>query len=200
VTASESRPRRKRLTVEDEEVWSAVTRTLKPLKPARIHVAEKPRVVAEVIKVETPRRRLAHAPPTYVPDLCRKPSAPRIQPIEDKLKRKLARGSLRADMKLDLHGMRQHEAHDALYSFIGRARGAGARIVIVVTGKGRGSRSDDGHGHGGGILQRMVRHWLAAPELRDRVIGFDEADAAHGGAGALYVRIRRDRSATGRDE
>ncbi len=188
--------RRPWLTPEDEEIWRTVTRTLKPLKPGR---AVKDRTNAPPPAAPSPAGRTVVSaavqtsarPPAPAP--VRKPP-PRIQPIEDKIKRRLARGRLSVDMKLDLHGMRQHEAHDALLGFIHRARGQGARIVTVVTGKGRGSRAEhDAHAHPGGVLQRMVRHWLAAPELRHCVIGFDEADAAHGGSGALYVRIRRDR-------
>ena len=190
--------RRPWLTPEDEEVWRAVTRTLKPLKPGR---AAKDRSNAPAPAVASPVGRtvvsvaspMASRPAAPAPAPVRKPP-PRMQPVEDKIKRRLARGRLSVDMKLDLHGMRQHEAHDALLGFIHRARAGGARIVTVVTGKGRGSRPEhEFHAQPGGVLQRMVRHWLAAPELRHCVIGFDEADAAHGGSGALYVRIRRDR-------
>jgi DNA-nicking Smr family endonuclease len=45
------------------------------------------------------------------------------------------------------------------------------------------------------VLRRQVPHWLALPELRDFVIGFEEAHLAHGGEGALYVRLRRQRGA-----
>jgi DNA-nicking Smr family endonuclease len=189
--------RRPWLTPEDEEVWRAVTRTLKPLKPGhatrdRANAPPPPASPAQSGRPATPMAALLAARP-QPPAPARKPP-PRIQPIEDKIKRRLARGRLSVDMKLDLHGMRQHEAHDALLAFIHRARGQGARIVTVVTGKGRGSRPEhEFHAQPGGVLQRMVRHWLAAPELRHCVIGFDEADAAHGGSGALYVRIRRDR-------
>ncbi len=193
-------PRRKLLTSEDEEIWRAVTRTLKPLTKPRVRVAA-PAPIVEKPSSAPARARPKAAAPTFTPAPPAKPTRPNMQPIEDKLRRKLARGSLRADMKIDLHGMRQHEAHEALLSFLWRARAQGAKVVIVVTGKGRGSRSEDGHVHqAGGVLQRMVRHWLAAPDLRDHVIGFDEADAAHGGSGALYVRVRRDRSLGGRDE
>ncbi len=188
-------PRRRHLTQADEEVWRLVTRTLKPLKKTQARVTPAPDKPAPVA---APPARIAHAPlpaPAPAPKL---KAAPRMQPVEDKLKRRLARGRLKPDMKLDLHGMRQHEAHDALRAFIRRAQAQGARLVTVVTGKGRGVSArepepGDFTSRPGGVLQRMARHWLAAPDLRDAVIGYDEADAAHGGSGALYVRIRRDR-------
>jgi DNA-nicking Smr family endonuclease len=43
------------------------------------------------------------------------------------------------------------------------------------------------------VLRRQVPHWLKLPELRDYVIGFESAHIAHGGEGALYVRVRRAR-------
>jgi DNA-nicking Smr family endonuclease len=62
--------------------------------------------------------------------------------------------------------------------------------VLVITGKG--ARSDDFTADRG-VLRRQVPLWLKSAELRDYVIGFDAAHAAHGGEGALYVRLRRKR-------
>src|SRR5262249_26857630 len=55
---------------------------------------------------------------------------------------------------------------------------------LVITGKG-------GRDEGRGVLRRQVPLWLALPELRRYVIGFEDAHVAHGGKGALYVRVRR---------
>jgi DNA-nicking Smr family endonuclease len=65
------------------------------------------------------------------------------------------------------------------------AQAAGSRYVLVITGKGRDQEQ--------GILRRQVPLWLEAPDLRGLVVGFDTADTGHGGAGALYVRVRRKR-------
>ena len=62
-------------------------------------------------------------------------------------------------------------------------------LAIVVTGKGRASSWMDEPG----VLRRLTPHWLRAPDLRNVVLGFEEAGRAHGGAGALYVRLRRPR-------
>jgi DNA-nicking Smr family endonuclease len=61
--------------------------------------------------------------------------------------------------------------------------------VLVITGKGRGA--EDQHEAPFGVLRRAVPQWLREPDLRSLVVGFEEATATHGGAGALYVRIRR---------
>jgi DNA-nicking Smr family endonuclease len=57
-------------------------------------------------------------------------------------------------------------------------------MVLIITGKG-------GRGGEAGVLRRQVPLWLALPEFRDLVIGFEDAHIAHGGEGALYVRLRR---------
>jgi DNA-nicking Smr family endonuclease len=71
-----------------------------------------------------------------------------------------------------------------------RAQGQGCAFVLVITGKGRA-------GHDGfreiGVLKRQVPLWLAMPEFRGFVVGFEDAHAGHGGEGALYVRLRRAR-------
>jgi DNA-nicking Smr family endonuclease len=102
-----------------------------------------------------------------------------LAPLEPKLARNLKRGG-GVDARLDLHGYRQDEAHSHLISFLKNQQSRGARVVLVITGKS-------------GILNRMVPAWLAEPALRAAVIGFSEASAKHGGSGAMYVRLRRER-------
>ncbi len=60
-----------------------------------------------------------------------------------------------------------------------------ARLVLVITGKG-GRRAGES-----GVLKTQVPRWLSLPEFRPLVIGFEIAHAAHGGEGALYIRVRR---------
>jgi DNA-nicking Smr family endonuclease len=101
------------------------------------------------------------------------------------LRQRVARGREAIDGRLDLHGLTQSEAHAALLHFLRNASGRGARLVLVITGKG------DGREDGRGVLRRQVPHWLALPEFRVFVVGFEQAHLAHGGEGAIYVRIRR---------
>lgn len=109
--------------------------------------------------------------------------------LERRVRLALRRGALRVDARIDLHGMYQAEAHGALTGFLLRARAAGHTHVLVVTGKG-GSAHDDPFSERG-VLRRSVPHWLRSAELRPFVLGFEEAARHHGGAGALYVRLRR---------
>lgn len=121
---------------------------------------------------------------------------PSLTRLDQRTKRRLVRGSISIDERLDLHGYTESAAHALLRGFLITARGRGARIVLVITGKGQGPGKEGGRSlHERGILRRAVPHWLADPSLRDVVLGYEEAHLAHGGAGAIYVRLRRIRAA-----
>ena len=125
-----------------------------------------------------------------------KPAAPKIPPLaplERRQRAALRRGTEAIEAVLDLHGLRQTEAHAALVGFVRRAQREQKRVVVVVTGKGGG---DDGGAlmfAERGVLRRLVPQWLASAELRSVVLGYGEAGRHHGGTGALYVRLRRSR-------
>jgi DNA-nicking Smr family endonuclease len=99
---------------------------------------------------------------------------------------RLRKGRMGIQARIDLHGMTQAEAHGALAGFVLRCWNDGRRSVLVITGKGS-------TGQGGGVLRRAVPMWLNQPPLRERIIGIEEAGHRDGGAGALYVLLRRRR-------
>jgi DNA-nicking Smr family endonuclease len=104
----------------------------------------------------------------------------------------VARGRTPIDGRLDLHGLTQDEAHDRLAGFLARSQALGHKVVLVITGKGRPGGSFEGLSvPARGVLRRVVPLWLSLPGFRIYVLGFEEAHLAHGGGGALYVRIRR---------
>ncbi len=92
----------------------------------------------------------------------------------------LRKGRLEPEAKLDLHGHRQETAHRALQRFLMRAQGLGQSVVLVVTGKG-------------GILCDMLPRWLGEPEFRNLVVGISTAHVKHGGDGAFYVALKKQR-------
>ena len=117
------------------------------------------------------------------------PWLPALAPFEEKTLRRLRRGLVAIDARIDLHGMRQERAHAALAAFLRHEQARGAQIVLVVTGKG-GARE----AMGAACFAKASRRWLADADFRHLVVGFEEAHRRHGGAGALYVRIRRRRA------
>jgi DNA-nicking Smr family endonuclease len=176
--------RLRRLSDEEIALWTEVARSVSRRRGASLPVASKPLAS----KAPTPPIADAAAGPEPRPG---KPRALPLAPIERRLKRELARGRGAIDGALDLHGMTQAEAHQALRGFLRHSQTRGARLVIVVTGKGGPLDEPAPWGRERGVLRRLAPHWLREPDLRPIVLGFEEAGRAHGGSGALYVRLRR---------
>jgi DNA-nicking Smr family endonuclease len=180
----------RRLSDGDEALWHTVTRSIVPLKRRRIRRGEPEAVRASARLQGTPQLK----PVPKSPASPRMPAGPApkvpppLMPIDRRLKQRLARGQIEIDGRIDLHGRTLNEAHAALLRFLHRAQGEGAKIVLVITGKG-GPDPERGRG----VLRRQVPHWLTLPDLRAYVLAVEEAHVAHGGAGALYVRLRRGR-------
>jgi DNA-nicking Smr family endonuclease len=177
------------LSEADLALWRQVARSVKPL-PGRAPVEpEPPPVVAPSLPEEPqPVAGVALGRPSPA-----KPAPPPLAPLENRLRTQLRRGQQGVEAVIDLHGMRQDEAHLALRAFLRREQGRGTRLALVVTGKGAAGTTLFGEERG--VLRRVVPHWLRLPDLRPLVVGFEEAQARHGGSGALYVRLRRAREA-----
>ncbi|RYB07029.1 Smr/MutS family protein [Lichenibacterium ramalinae] len=183
----------RRLTGAEIDVWRRVAETVTPrpgsLLPAAPETA--PETLPAPVKAPHP------APPapvrsytaaSYVAPV----SVPKPPPVglERRYKRRVADGRIPVEAVLDLHGMTQSQAHSALHRFLLGAQRDGARLVIVVTGKGVKERGRWDAAEPG-VLRRAVPFWLRDARLREIVVGFEEAALGHGGAGALYVRLRR---------
>lgn len=177
------------LDPEDLELWEKVKESVTPLKRGR-------RVKIEAVKLHRPappgpRGSEAAAPLAAPPDKPRKKRAlPPIVPIEKHVRRGLARAGAPIPERIDLHGLRQDEAHRLLLTFLRAAQVKGVRIVLIITGKGT---PGDETQRERGVLRRSVPHWLSLPEFRALVVGFETAAPRDGGEGALYVHVRRRR-------
>jgi DNA-nicking Smr family endonuclease len=182
-------PRRKRaLSEEERALWEGVAKEIKPLrKKSRAGTTEA--ASAEVETTAAAKGAVAANPPqsAKIPRAT-KPIVPPLAPLGRRERAQLSRGRKDIDARLDLHGMTQTRAHRALFSFLQRAHGEGLTFVLVITGKGRAGADPER-----GVLRRQVPQWLALPEFRALVVGFEEAHVGHGGEGALYVRIRRSK-------
>jgi DNA-nicking Smr family endonuclease len=192
--------RRRVLTREERELWGHVTKTDTPLRLRHAERKPKPELAAEpplfaaAMKPAGPEPAKPAEPETKpAPAPCR---TPKTQAFDPRLGRKLARGHVAFDARLDLHGMRQAEAHASLRGFILRSQLAGYRHVLVITGKGRTAGLRDSESFPAwtpeaGILRRLVPHWLRDEPLAQAVVSFREAAQHHGGSGALYIQLRR---------
>jgi DNA-nicking Smr family endonuclease len=187
------RPRR-RLSPDEHRLWNGIVRSVSPLR-RRPPVPPPVEIVAAGDEPAPPaRRRFEPAPVRQAatksaPKLAPKP-APPLAPLDRRQKQRLARGAEPIDGRIDLHGRTQSEAHAALLGFLRGAQRDGARFVLVITGKGETAPDFSGTR---GVLKRQVPLWLRLPEFRGFVLSIEDAHAAHGGGGALYVRLRRGR-------
>ena len=173
---------RRHVSEEERALWSGIARSVTPLRKANAKV--KPFTPSgEIAAVPARPAKTAAVPPSAKP-------LPLVA-LDRRLKQRVARGNAAIAARIDLHGMTQREAHAALIDFLRRAQADEARLVLVVTGKGGGPSGHDGQERG--VLRRQVPMWLALPEFRRFVVGFDQAHHSHGGQGALYVRVRRPR-------
>ena len=187
MSAGEGKSRR--LTDEERKLWGHFTRSVAPLGRELMPAVPPPTATSSKTKSPTQVR-----PPARVAAAAAR-TAPGLEPFDRRLKQRLARGTESLDDRIDLHGKTQSEAHAVLLSFLRKAQSHGAKFVLVITGKGGGARDDWSER---GVLKRQVPQWLKLPEFRGYVVGFEDAHSGHGGAGALYVRIRRPKSGTRR--
>ena len=171
--------RRRDLSEDEAALWSGVARSVKPMRPVKVASKTLAPVTEKSASPRSVRALSVIAPPAKQPPLAL---------LDRRLKQRVAHGRDAIDARIDLHGMTQSEAHAELSRFLRRAQTNGARVALVVTGKGaRGGLGERG------VLKRQVPLWLALPEFRPFIVGFEDAHVSHGGEGALYVRLRRFR-------
>lgn len=201
MTGGRKRPHPKRqglLTGEDRRLWQHVAKQAKPLSGRdRLHsktvelLQQQMADEASAAKpAPTPKRRAATALPRPAPVEADRQPVPLSHGsragVDRRRAERLSRGKLPIEATLDLHGLRQADAHRRLEHFLADCQAAGKRCVLVVTGKGL-------HKEEGGVLRSAVPRWLNEMPNRSRVLSFDYAQQKHGGTGALYVLLRRRR-------
>lgn len=196
------------LSPEDQRLWAHVAGQIKPLTGRDRLYSRTADLLRDAAAPErgdrqdTPQKRRAGptsaspttaghgAPAGSSPPRRAQPPAPLSHGSRDGLDRRkaerLSRGKLPIEATLDLHGLRQAEAHRRLAHFLAESQAAGKRCVLIVTGKGQ-------HKEEGGVLRANVPRWLNETPNRARVLSFDYAQQKHGGTGALYVLLRRRR-------
>ena len=189
------------LRPEEADLWARIADSARALHPRR-------KAEAPMAATVAPRPKPAPAPdpipafrigqaardpgPSHslAPTLAERLAAEPLR-MDRKAFLKMARGKLIPEAKLDLHGLTLAEAHPALIRFILASQGMGLRLVLVVTGKGRHRDEGGPIPAPRGALRHQVPHWLRQPPLSAAVLQVAEAHRSQGGAGALYVYLRR---------
>lgn len=164
-------------------LWAAVKRTVAPLHTRR----EKTEIFdPDGFSKAEPVRQNDYIIPTPTPT---EPSKESVFPkhLDRKTDERLKKGKMPIEGVLDMHGMTQDQAHHALNGFVSRAFRDQKRCVLVITGKGSRSGGD-------GILKTQLPVWLALNPLRDIVLKSVQAHRKHGGGGAFYLYLKRQRT------
>lgn len=200
---------KRRLTDDELALWQAVAKSVTPLKRKRAKKPPADKGIGGEAAAPPPESKAppAKAPPGKRPKAAKGPlpnpapvvAAPKPAPlltptptpgampgIDKRQGERFRRGQLPIEGKIDLHGRTQAEAHDALQHFIERAYKAGKRQLLVITGKGMTQSKS-------GILKTNVPRWLNEPAMRRLILAISQARPEHGGEGALYVLLKREK-------
>ncbi|OFX08648.1 MAG: hypothetical protein A2516_07805 [Alphaproteobacteria bacterium RIFOXYD12_FULL_60_8] len=171
----------------DHLVWRKVVENVRPLQ-------QETALPPAPVVITSPT--LPPSPPPLPLPVAEKSTKPRlsalshgdVQPLDKRTGKKFKDGRLPIEARLDLHGMGEARACEALRRFIQDAHASGLRCVLVVTGKGRQSEG------GFGIIRTRTPDWLNGADLRPLILSFSHARPKDGGAGALYILLKRHRS------
>jgi DNA-nicking Smr family endonuclease len=205
---SVDRSDRSHLSAEEDALWEHVAQSVEPLRSKqRVTESDTASDTESASRRSTHRHsksdeQARHPVSAKARAADQAPAAtrnPLLSTIDPRKLKKLAKGRTDIEARLDLHGLRQSDAHADLRRFLRHCYDRGLKHVLIITGKGR---SED---HAAipysetldrplrGVLRRNVPQWLAEPDLRAIVVGFTSASTRHGGDGAFYVELRRKR-------
>jgi DNA-nicking Smr family endonuclease len=107
--------------------------------------------------------------------------------LDRRLLRRLRAGEFAYQGHLDLHGMIAEEARVAVDRFLTHSYQQGKRCILIVHGRGLNSKDQMP------VLKTRLTGWLARGHWARWVLAFSSARSHDGGAGAMYVLLRRQR-------
>jgi len=170
-------------------LWDKVVASVRPLHPLHPLPRDRPPGAEPADPSPTPA-----APPPAAPQRPKRAApAPRPVPgttLDGSWDRRLARGAVQPDATLDLHGRDLATAYALLDDRLEQAIGMGGRVLLLITGK---PPADDRRPVGRGAIRAAVGDWLAASRHAGAIAAVRNAHPRHGGAGALYIILRRNR-------
>ena len=186
------------LSAEEAEAWEKVAATVKPLDPQpkavtakRLHVASS-QPEAKPVPPKSTAAPKQKAPQRAHPVASPAPAQARQAGLDSHWERRLKGGTLAPDFTLDLHGHGLDAAYSRLMSGVAQARAMEARTILLVTGKPRPVAAAD-RGTSRGAIRAKVLDWLAASSHHSAIAAVRTAHRKHGGDGALYIVLKRER-------
>jgi DNA-nicking Smr family endonuclease len=187
----------RRLDPDESALWKKVAATVKPLAKAKAPLAP---AAPPTVKPPKPAQRNIAAP-AAAPRPATKLPPPRrphqAATLDGHWDRRLRKGLVSPDMSIDLHGHTLASAQALLDEAIGRGLMRGARVLLVVAGRLRPGADRLPMMHGDprprGAIRASLPDWLAYSPHADQIVALRPAHISHGGAGAVYVILRRGR-------
>lgn len=189
------RPPTRPLSPEERELWRTVAKRVNPLDASRLKRLEDP---APPPRDAAPKPAPAPLKSGAAHATAQRGPGPKI-PADRSTEKKVRRGRVEVEARIDLHGLTTKNARRDLLRFLQRAQGNGVRQVLVITGKGAGARALDRRKFEPwdpdapplpGVLRRSFSQWMGDPDFAQLVSGYAEAHRRHGGGGAFYVMVR----------
>ena len=183
------------LSVNEAALWRQVADTVTPLAGRKIEkAAPSPLPLAGGVGGGPPpppkQRDLAVRAPTPSPSRKREGNLDR-QTLDGTWDRRLAQGLVAPDAQIDLHGLGIDAAYTRLMAALTQAHLTGARVLLVIAGKSRPHGDHDQRGNRRGAIRAKLLDWLAASSHASRIAAIRPAHQRHGGAGAVYVVLRK---------
>tara|TARA_R110002072_G_scaffold25998_1_gene86538 strand:- start:234 stop:806 length:573 start_codon:yes stop_codon:yes gene_type:complete len=185
--------RKRSLRPEEKAIWRKIAQSTRPIAPDRMDKLDDPEPIEPPLEKPSPDKKLS-LKHSHFPHPHNKPKLPAL-PVDRGGEKRVRKGRLEIDGRIDLHGLTQDIALRTLRNFLAMAYRDGYKTVLVITGKGfkareRESEPWDNHEEPG-VLRRKLPEWLGNPEFRQWVSGYAAAHLRHGGGGAFYVTMRR---------
>ena len=115
-----------------------------------------------------------------------------VRGFNSRMLNRLKTGEYSTQAHLDMHGMTTEQAHYQLICFMREQYLNGKRCILLIPGRGKNSPQ------GLGVLRQEVQRWLTQEPLKRVVLALSTAQPKHGGAGALYVLLRKFKKAYGK--
>jgi DNA-nicking Smr family endonuclease len=177
----------------DEEVFLRAMKDVVPLRDTRKKIMRSP-----VRKQESPDQQQPHAEKVreYLSDLVNNPPAwdisfsdeymeGAVPGVGPKIMKRLKRGEISVQDYIDLHGLKKKEAETVVNDFVIKSYHKGLRCLLIVHGRGLGSVDNQP------AIKKELPLWFRRGMLKRIVLAFVTARPCDGGAGALYVLLKK---------
>lgn len=175
------------LSPDEAALWAKVMASVKPMRGVVAPPVHKTAPLPAATKV-TVARAVNPAPAPVVARA--KPQGPGTT-LDGGWDRRISRGMVSPDSSIDLHGHTLASAHSMLDHGLERAIVRGDRVLLLVTGKP--PRPESERPHARGAIRAVVADWIAGSRHAGSIAAVRGAHPRHGGAGALYIVLRRGR-------